>query len=261
MDLQTWRAAQHRPVDRARLYDILKNKMRLKREPVAITYCDGAPPAGYAPARVPVCAIVHLAEQGQKVYVDAEHHDCFVGQYHLGLMTPEQAGPLICDGEYLALEQGFFTPEAARRNKQNSFTLPAGAIQAIAAAPLKDVPEDAPMDLLIAITDALRAMQLAGAAAVREGTPPHGELGPSSCSSIFAAPWLTQNTVFALGEGGGRRFNALDASELFVALPAAHIPYVIEMFDNFWFKPDAVHHLLMPSHARPNPDQSPPDRG
>ena len=256
MDLQTWRAAQHKPVDRARLYDILKNKMRLKREPVAITWCDGAPPAGYAPANIPVCAILHHAEQGHKVYVDAAHHDCFVGQYHLGLITPEQVGPLICDGEYLAMEQGFFTPEAARRNKQNSFTLPFGAIQAIAAAPLRDLPDDVPIDLLVAITDALHAMQLAGAAAVREGTPPHGELGPSSCSSIFAAPWLTQNTVFALGEGGGRRFNALDASEMFVALPAAHIPCVIEMFDNFWFKPDAVHHLLMPSHARQKPDPS-----
>lgn len=31
-------------------------------------------------------------------------------------------------------------------------------------------------------------MQIAGAASVREGTFSHGELGPSACSSIFAAP-------------------------------------------------------------------------
>jgi uncharacterized protein (DUF169 family) len=250
MDLQTWRQLPQKPVDRAQLCDILKNKMRLKREPVVVTYCEPAPPAGYEPVDIPVCAIVHRAEQGQKVYVNAAHHDCYVGQYHVGLMTAQEAGPLICDGEYLAMEQGFFTPASAKRNKQNSYNLPAGMICAIAAAPLKDTPADAPMDLLIVITDPLRAMQLAGAAAVREGTPPRGELGPSSCSSIFAAPWHTQNTVFALGEGGGRRFNAMDASEMFVVLPACHIPYVIEMFENFWFKPDVAHHLLMPSYAR-----------
>lgn len=249
LNLAEWRSLSQQPVDRARLLDILVNKVKLKRAPVAVTYCDGAPPPGYEPARVPACSILHHAEQGRRVYVDAQAHDCYVGQYHLGFLPHDQAGSLICDGEYLTMAQGFFTPIAAKRNKHQSYTLPVGVITAIAAAPLAELPVDVPLDLLCLITDVQRAMQIAGAASVREGTLPHGELGPSSCSSLFAAPWHTRNTVFALGEGGGRGFNQVASGEMFVALPAHHLHYVIEMFDNFWFKPDEMRRLMFPSHA------------
>jgi uncharacterized protein (DUF169 family) len=122
-------------------------------------------------------------------------------------------------------------------------------LRAIAAAPLATLPSNAPLDLVVCVTDVQRAMQLAGAASVREGTFPHGELGPSSCSSLFAAPWLTGNTVFALGEGGGRGFNQVASSEMFIALPAHHLSYVIEMFENFWFKPEAMREKIFPSHT------------
>ncbi len=248
MNLQAWRALNNQAVDRARLYEILKHKMRIKREPVAITYCESDPPPGYTPARVPVCSLLYHAEQGKRIFVDAHNHDCYVGQYHLGFLAHEEAGSLICDGEYLTMAQGFFTPIAAKRNKHQSHTLPFGAIRAIAAAPLRDLPPEVPLDLLCVIADAQQAMQLAGAASVREGTFPHGELGPSSCSSLFAAPWHTRNTVFTLGEGGGRGFNRLTSGELFVSLPAFHLPYVIEMFEHFWFKPDEMRRLMFPSH-------------
>lgn len=249
MLLSQFRALAEKPIDRARLYDVLVNKMKLKREPVAVTYCDECAPAGYEPVRVPVCAILRQAEQGRCVYVDADHHDCRVGQYHMGFLSHTDAGSLICDGEYLSMAQGFFTPEAAKRNKYASLTLPNGILCAIAAAPLKDVPPEVPIDLLCCITDVQHAMQIAGAASVREGSFPHGELGASSCSSLFAAPWLTQNSVFALGEGGGRGFNQVASGEMFVSLPAYHLPYLLEMFDNFWFKPDEMRRLIMPSHA------------
>lgn len=247
--LAAWRALAQVPVDRARLYDALKNQFGVKREPIAITYCDGDPPAGYEPANIPVCSLLYHAEQGRRIYVDTTHHDCYVGQYHLGFLSHEEAGSLICDGEYLTMAQGFFTPIAAKRNKQQSHTLPFGMLRAVAAAPLRDLPDDVPLDLLCVITDVQRAMQIAGAASVREGTLPHGELGPSSCSSLFAAPWHTRNTVFALGEGGGRGFNRLASGELFVSVPAHHLHYLLEMIENFWFKPDEMRRLMFPSHA------------
>jgi uncharacterized protein (DUF169 family) len=250
LPLETWRA-QAPPVDRARLADILTNKMRLKRAPVGIAYIgpNDPLPEGFDSARVPVCALVHQAEQGKRVFVDAQTHDCLVGQYHLGFLSHEQAGRLICDGEYLTMAQGFFTQRAAKINKHNSHTLPVGVLRAITAAPLTAYPESLPLDLLVCITDVQRAMQLAGAASVRDGLFPHGELGPSSCSSLFAAPWLRNNTVFALGEGGGRGFNVVASSEMFVALPAYHLIHVIEMFENFWFKPEAMRERIFPSHS------------
>ncbi len=229
------------------LNDILVNKMRLKRQPVAITFCQDDPPAGYEPVDVVACMIVHLAEQGRHVYVDAQHHDCLVGQYHLGL-HPE-ADDFITEGEYLTMAQGFFTEQGARCNKQQSYSLPQGTVQALAAAPLDQVPAGVPVDLVVAVCNAQQAMQIAGAASVREGTFPHGELGPSACSSIFAAPWHTGNSVYALGDGGGRAFNKVAGGEMFVSIPQHHFQYIVELVENFRIDPKKMREVIMPSYA------------
>ncbi len=234
-------------VDLKRLNDILVNKFKVSRPPVAITFCAAAPPPTYASANTVACALVRLAESGQRVYVDATHHDCWVGQYHLGLLA--NPAPLITSGEYLTMAQGFFTEQGAQCNKDQSYSLPVGTIQALAAAPLGDVPEGVAVDLIVCVCNAQQAMQIAGAASVREGTFPHGELGPSACSSIFAAPWHTQNSVFALGDGGGRMHNRLAVGELFVSIPRHHFHYLIELIENFRIDPKKMRELIMPSHA------------
>lgn len=235
-------------VDLQYLNDILVNKMRVKRQPVAITYIQGDVPAGYEAVNVVACQIVRLAEEGRAVYVDAGHHDCWVGQYHLGLHPEPNA--FITEGEYLTAAQGFFTEEGARCNKQQSYSLPDGTITALAAAPLNAVPDGVTVDLFVCVCNAQQAMQIAGAASVREGTFPHGELGPSVCSSIFAAPWHTQNSVFALGDGGGRAFNKLAQGEMFVSIPRHHFRYVIELMENFRIDPQKMREVIMPSYSK-----------
>lgn len=234
-------------VDLKYLNQLLVDRMRVKRRPVAITYCKDGPPEGYTPTNTVACAIVRLAEEGQRVYVDAAHHDCWVGQYHLGLL--DKPDPFISKGEYLTMAQGFFTEEGARRNKEQSLSLPAGTINALAAAPLDEVPDGVQVDLLVCICNSQQAMQIAGAASVREGTFPHGELGPSACSSIFAAPWHTQNSVFALGDGGGRAFNRVAVGEMFISIPRHHFRYIIELVENFRIDPQKMREVIMPSHA------------
>ena len=224
----------------------LVRKLQVKRPPIGITFCAKSPPPGYEPANVPACAIVREAEGGRRVYVDATRHDCIVGQYHLGLATPE---PLVTEGHYLTMAQGFFTAEGARCNKRNSHNLPQRSIAALAAAPLDEVPEDVPVDLMVVICPPQQAMVIAGASSVRTGEFAHGELGASACSSIFAAPRNLGNTVFALGDGGGRAFNKLDASELFVSLPRDRFCHLIDLMANFWIKPQEMRKLIHPSHA------------
>lgn len=238
---------QTNSIDLTYLNEILMKRMRVKRQPVAITFIKGTPPPGYEPARVVACQIVRLAEEGRRIYVDAQNHDCWVGQYHLGLHP--DADPFITDGEYLTAAQGFFTEQGARCNKQQSYSLPDGTITALAAAPLDQVPDGVPVDLVICVCNAQQAMQIAGAASVREGTFPHGELGASACSSIFAAPWHLNNSVFALGDGGGRAFNKLGMGELFVSIPRDHLQYVIELVENFRIDPKKMREVIMPSHA------------
>lgn len=234
-------------VDLRYLNHLLVEKMRVKRRPVAITYCPDGPPPGYEPVQIVACGIVREAEQGRKIYVDRTNHDCWVGQYHLG--WNEQAGSYITEGGYLTDAQGFYTTQAARCNKQQSYSLPGGLIKALAAAPLDEVPEGVPIDLLVCVVDPQRAMQIAGAASVREGTFPVGELGASACSSIFAAPFHTKNSVFAIGDGGGRMHNRLDVSEMFVSIPRAHLRYVVELIENFRIDPQKMRAVIMPSYA------------
>ena len=234
-------------VDLKYLNSLLVERMKVKRRPVAITYCADGPPPGYEPVNVVACGIVREAESGRRIYVDRVNHDCWVGQYHLGL--PPDADELITGGEYLTMAQGFFTEEGARRNKAQSSSLPEGSISALAAAPLDEVPDGVEVDTLICITDPMRAMQVAGAASVREGTFPIGELGPSACSSIFATPRLTRNSVFTPGDGGGRMHNRVGPGEMFIAIPREHFRYIIELIENFRLDPDAMRRLIMPSHA------------
>lgn len=229
------------------LNQLLVEKMRVKRRPVAVTYCYDGPPPGYEPVDIVACAIVRAAEQGRRIYVDRQHHDCWVGQYHLGWNS--QPGEYITEGGYLTEAQGFYTPEAARCNKQQSHSLPEGMITALAAAPLDDVPDGVPVDLLICVVDPQRAMQIAGAASVRIGQFPLGELGASACSSIFAAPYTTKNSVFAIGDGGGRMHNRLDAGEMFVSIPRDHFRYVVELVENFHIDPQKMREVIMPSYA------------
>ncbi|MCB0076336.1 MAG: DUF169 domain-containing protein [Anaerolineales bacterium] len=236
-----------REVDLVYLNSLLVDRLKVKRPPVAITYCTDGPPAGYEAVSVVACSIVRLAESGRRVYVDGQHHDCWVGQYHLGLLP--KPDPFISSGDYLTMAQGFFTPEGARRNKAQSYSLPADTINALAAAPLNDVPDGVPVDLLVCIGSAQQAMQIAGAASVREGTFPHGELGPSACSSIFAAPWHTQNSVYAIGDGGGRAFNRVAVGEMFISIPRHHFRYIVELIENFRIDPQKMRELIMPSHA------------
>jgi uncharacterized protein (DUF169 family) len=229
------------------LNTLLVEKMRVKRRPVAVTWCSEGPPPGYEPVQIVACGIVRTAEQGRKIYVDQQNHDCWVGQYHLGFKPDADA--YITEGGYLTDAQGFYTPEAARCNKQQSYSLPNGSIRALAAAPLDEVPEGVHVDLLICVVDPQRAMQIAGAASVREGTFPVGELGASACSSIFAAPFHTKNSVFAIGDGGGRMHNRLDPGEMFVSIPRHHFRYVVELIENFRIDPQKMREVIMPSYA------------
>ena len=57
-------------VDLKHLNTLLVERMKVKRRPVAISYCADAPPPGYEPANVVACAIVREAEAGRRVYVD-----------------------------------------------------------------------------------------------------------------------------------------------------------------------------------------------
>lgn len=238
------------PLDRAKLdlnylHEIIVNKMKVERRPVAITYCEDVPPEGYERLYEPACALIKAAAAGSKVFVDTTSNDCLVGQYHIGM---HEGMEVIKEGRYLTMAQGMFTESAARYNKQATPNLPQGLYKAIAAAPLNEVPEDVPVHQMVVICDPQRAMMLAGSAMTRGGQFPLGELGWSVCSSLYALPYYSKRSIFTIGDGGGRIHNSLKPSELFVVIPSNDMPYIIELMENFSLKPQDMRKEVMPGY-------------
>jgi uncharacterized protein (DUF169 family) len=236
------------PVNRAEvnlkyLAEIITSKMKVERRPVAITYCEGEPPAGYETLRVPACALIKEAAAGRRVYVGVGNDACLVGQYHVGMAT---ANSLITEGRYLTMAQGMFTDEAARHNKASTPNLPFGLYRAIAAAPLDEVPDDVLVHQMVVVCDPQRAMMIAGAAMTRGGDFPLGELGWSVCASLYALPYYRKRSLFTIGDGGGRIHNSLKPSELFVVIPSNDMKFIVELMENFTIKPQEMRREIMP---------------
>jgi uncharacterized protein (DUF169 family) len=253
---QPLEALDRSQVDLNYLHDIVVNKLKVERRPVAITYCTDKPPAGYEPLGAPACALIKEGALGRKVYVDEQAQDCLVGQYHLGMHSGSE---LIKEGRYLTMAQGMFTEEGARRNKAATPNLPTGTYRALAAAPLNEVPEDVPVHSMVVICDPQRAMMIAGSAMTRGGEFPLGELGWSVCSSLFSLPFYTRRSLFTIGDGGGRIHNSLKPSELFVVIPANDLKYIIELVENFSLKPQEMRKELMPGYYASMKRHGPPE--
>jgi uncharacterized protein (DUF169 family) len=103
--------SQLEPVDRSKidlvyLHDIILNKLKAERRPVAITYCEDGPPPGYELLTTPACTLIKEGSAGKHVYVAEGNDACLVGQYHIGMHS---GNPLITEGEYLTRGQAMFT--------------------------------------------------------------------------------------------------------------------------------------------------------
>ena len=235
MEVENTTLAPYEALDREAVslnyvYEIIMDKMKVERRPVAVTFCEDTPPEGYELLNEPACTLIKEGASGRKVYVDSNNNACFVGLYHTG-MHPGM--DMIKDGSYLTMSQGMFTAEGARINKETTPNLPQGLYKAIAVAPLNEVPEGVAVHLMAVICDPQRAMMISGAALARTGSLPFGEVGWSVCSSLYALPFHNRRSLFTIGDGGGRIHNSLKPSELFAVVPAKDMKYIIEMIENF----------------------------
>jgi uncharacterized protein (DUF169 family) len=63
-------------------------------------------------------------------------------------------------------------------------------------------------------------MQIAEASAYESGKRTTGLTGPPICSAVVAAPFLTGEVVYSLGDAGARKYMKLKDEAIFVAIPA-----------------------------------------
>jgi uncharacterized protein (DUF169 family) len=200
------------------LCEIILKKTKARGKPVAISLFRDAVPAGYEPIQEPPCAIVHFAmDEGRKVYFDADHHDCYVGVHHAGIVPGKKE---IVTGEYLSKTSSFFTEEGAARLKAGTYSLPTGMVKAIGAAPLDEVPDGVQVDWIVVVSNAHDACTLGGCRMCQDGVQPYGTFGTSLCGELFAVPWYVDNVMVVGGDFGGRMHNRLKQDQLFIIIPA-----------------------------------------
>lgn len=217
-------------VDYKEICEIIMKKTKVRGKPVAISLFRDTVPAGYEPIQEPPCAIVHFAmDEGRKVYFDAEHHDCYVGVHHAGIVPGKKE---IAAGEYLSRTSSFFTEEGAARLKAGTHSLPPGFVKAIGAAPLDEVPDGVSVDWIVAVSNVHDACTLGGCRMCFDGIQPYGTFGTSLCGELFAVPWYIDNVMVVGGDFGGRMHNRIKQDQLFIIIPARFADTIPRLLGN-----------------------------
>ena len=215
-------------IDLKALSDLIVNKAKVRGKPVAISLFRDAIPSGYEPIQDTPCAIMRYAmDEGKKVYFDADHHDCYVGVHHAGIVPGKKE---IVAGDYLSKTSNFFSEEGAARLKAGTYCLPPGMVKAIGAAPLDEVPEGVTVDWIVVVSNPHNACILGGCRMALDGVQPYGTFGTSLCGELFAVPWYIKNVMVVGGDFGGRMHNRIKQDQLFIIIPiefARMIPNIL----------------------------------
>ncbi len=234
-------------LDLKELCDVIVKKTKVRGRPVAISLFRDTVPAGYEPIQDTPCAIVHLAmDEGKKVYFDADHHDCYVGVHHAGIVPGKKE---IVAGDYLSRTSAFFTEEGAARLKAGTHSLPPGMVKAIGAAPLDEVPEGVAVDWIVAVSNPHDACILGGCRMCQDGVQPYGTFATSLCGELFAVPWYVNNVMVVGGDFGGRMHNRIKQDQLFIIIPIQIAPMIPNILLNIKVDVKASREMTKPPHS------------
>lgn len=234
-------------VDYKEICDIILKKTKARGRPVAISLFRENIPTGYEPIQEPPCAIVRFAmDEGRKTYFDAEHHDCYVGVHHAGIVPGKKE---IVAGEYLSKTSTFFTDEGAARLKAGTHCLPPGMVKAIGAAPLDEVPDGVKVDWIVVVSNAHDACILGGCRLCQDGEKPYGTFGTSLCGELFAVPWYVKNVMVVGGDFGGRMHNRLKQDQLFIIIPDQFAEMIPNILLNIKVDVKASREMTKPPHS------------
>lgn len=227
--------------------DLLKQKGKIRGNPVAVTLFRESVPQDYEPIQDTPCSIIRYAmDEGRKVYFDAEHHDCLVGVHHAGIVPGKRE---IVAGEYLSRTSTFFTYEGAARLKSSTPVLPPGMVRAIGASPLDRLEPDAAFDWIVCVCNPHHANFIAGGRLCSEGVPPGCSFGPSLCGDLFASPWHLRNFMVVSGDFGGRMHNRIKQQELFVVIPFEYMQLVPKVLLDMKVDVKKSRSMTKPAHS------------
>jgi len=197
------------------LNDRLKKVLNLRGSAVAVALSNDKPELEKWNNKLRLCEMLDEAlNKGKSFYTTAEEHACDGGAYHLGLIEMPVE---MRSGEFLYKRVGIFgSARAARRFFGSNVGVEPCTIKYTSFSPLEKAGFEP--DVVVMVCSAKDGMRSVEASAYDSGIPARGRTGPI-CSTVVAAPYLTGEIVYTLGDLAGRRFSKIDDGEIFLGVP------------------------------------------
>lgn len=204
----------------------MKKTLDLDSSPVAVTFSI-EPPEGVEEMteELRLCQMLDKARLlGESFYTTAANHRCDGGASSCGLKA---MGDRVKTGEFLSENLHLFgSRRAARRFSAANPRIEYGTVRVVTFSPLEKA-LTAP-DIVVLVCNPRQAMEIAEASAYETGGRAAGLTGPPICSSIVAAPFLTGEVVYSLGDTGVRKYMRVRDEDVFVGIPAELLANVLE---------------------------------
>ena len=218
--------------DNARYSEIIKEKLSLSREPVAVKFvkCEEDVPQGIEKASENArhCEFVTKAAAGETFYASASEQKCKGGSSAMGLETRP---PKVESGEFY---YGLGRFDSVETSKKVVDSLPKVDEEnfALLYAPLKDA-EFIP-DALIIIANPLSGMKTAQAIVYNTGERAQANFAgiQSLCADAVAGTYTTGKPNATFGCDGSRGYAGIKDDEIIYALAKDNIEPFVSAFEN-----------------------------
>jgi uncharacterized protein (DUF169 family) len=207
------------------LSDRMKKTLGLESSPIAISFSIEAPEGvEQMHGRARLCQMLdRVRREGESFYTVPECHECDGGASSCGLKMMSESRKT---GEFLVKLGLFGSKRAARRFLSSNPRIEFGTVQTVSFSPLEKAKFEP--DVVVLICNAKQGMQIAEACAYESGKRATGLTGPPICSAVVAAPFLTGEVVYSLGDTGARKYMKLKDEDIFIAIPAELLSEIVE---------------------------------
>ena len=203
------------------MYDELSNKIikaiRLESSPVAVSFSNDIPKdIPQMKGELRLCQMLDKARNRKDVfYTLVENHKCDGGSVSLGL---KERNDRSRTGEFLHTELGLFgSNRAARRFINSNPRIEYGTVKVVTFAPLEKATIEP--DVVAIVCNAHQGMILAGSRSFRNGQQDVWIDRSSDLLLIVAAPFLTGQVTYSLGDSGARKYMKITDSDVYIGIP------------------------------------------
>jgi len=202
----------------------LKEVLDLKSSPIAISFTNEAPDAvTLMRGKARLCEMLDKVRlNGKSFYTVSECHDCDGGAGSCGLRLPSEASRT---GEFLVKMGLFGSTRAAVRFLHSNPRIEFGTAKVVSFSPLEKATFEP--DVVVLVCNAKQGMEMAEAFAYDTGKRVTGLTGPPICSAVVAAPLLSGEITYSLGDAGARHYMQMKDDDILVGIPAELLPQIV----------------------------------